>query len=211
MSNNKSVTVDLTMQASLDSSNSTSPTIKSSSPEDDITNLGDEERGLGPPSQALPLYVRSRASTSSLDNDTEPQTHPNSITSSTGKYIKRKTSQFLEAVTPSLQKSGNAPITPKLAVLVESYITSGIAADIRMEGEELRREQETRTGQNVNGNGAGNELPDIALETSLLRGRKRASWATQFRILSGRAFKNLYRDPALLAAHYLSSIALACE
>jgi len=42
-----------------------------------------------------------------------------------------------------------------------------------------------------------------------LRGRKRASWGTQFRILSGRAFKNLYRDPALLAAHYISSVALA--
>jgi len=47
------------------------------------------------------------------------------------------------------------------------------------------------------------------LETTLLRGRKRASWTTQFRILSGRAFKNLYRDPALLAAHYIGSIGLA--
>jgi hypothetical protein len=43
------------------------------------------------------------------------------------------------------------------------------------------------------------------------RRRRGASWPTQFRILSGRAFKNLYRDPALLTAHYLSSIALACE
>lgn len=51
----------------------------------------------------------------------------------------------------------------------------------------------------------------MAIETALLRGRKRASYATQFRILSGRAFKNLYRDPALLAAHYLSSVGLACE
>jgi len=47
------------------------------------------------------------------------------------------------------------------------------------------------------------------VETTLLRGRKRASYGTQFRILSGRAFKNLYRDPALLMAHYLSAIALA--
>ena len=55
------------------------------------------------------------------------------------------------------------------------------------------------------------ELRDIVMESTLLRGRRRASWGTQFRILSGRAFKNLYRDPALLAAHYLSSIALACR
>jgi hypothetical protein len=54
-----------------------------------------------------------------------------------------------------------------------------------------------------------NELPDVVLETSMLRGRKRASWGTQFRILSGRAFKNLYRDPALLTTHYLSAVGLA--
>ena len=63
---------------------------------------------------------------------------------------------------------------------------------------------------NERGNGNG-EMRDVAIESTLLKGRKRATWMTQFRILSGRAFKNLYRDPALLAAHYLSSIALACE
>ena len=56
-----------------------------------------------------------------------------------------------------------------------------------------------------------NQQPDVALENSLTKGRKRATWGTQFRILSGRAFKNLYRDPALLAAHYNSSIVVACE
>lgn len=55
------------------------------------------------------------------------------------------------------------------------------------------------------------ETRDVALESGLLRGRKRATWATQFSILSGRAFKNLYRDPALLTAHYMGSVALACE
>jgi hypothetical protein len=45
----------------------------------------------------------------------------------------------------------------------------------------------------------------------LLRGRKRATWATQFRILSGRAFKNMYRDPALLTFQYSASIAAARE
>jgi hypothetical protein len=43
-----------------------------------------------------------------------------------------------------------------------------------------------------------------------LRGHQRASWATQFRILSGRAFKNMYRDPALLTAHYTASVVVAC-
>ncbi|KAI0783919.1 hypothetical protein BC629DRAFT_1582504 [Irpex lacteus] len=51
-------------------------------------------------------------------------------------------------------------------------------------------------------------LPDVALENSLTRGR-RGELGTQFTILSGRAFKNLYRNPALLAAHYISAIGVA--
>jgi hypothetical protein len=93
---------------------------------------------------------------------------------------------------------------------VEAYAESEIARAIKREWEELRRETE-RAGEGRGVLDPMNDLPDVALETSLLRGRKRASWGTQFRILSGRAFKNLYRDPALLAAHYLSSIALACK
>jgi hypothetical protein len=90
---------------------------------------------------------------------------------------------------------------------VEAYADSGIAAEIEREMKEVEQAQARGDG---NGTG-GTELPDVIVENSLLKGRKRASWATQFRILSGRAFKNLYRDPALLTAHYLSSIALACK
>jgi hypothetical protein len=185
---------------------------------EDSSNLNDEERGLGRgplPSQLVPqlhaLSGRSRTSGSgSPDNhdETELQTRPNSIASSTGRYIKRKTSQLLEAVSSSAQ--GNKQLSPKLAALVEAYAESEIARAIKREWEELRRETE-RAGEGRGVLGPMNDLPDVALETSLLRGRKRASWGTQFRILSGRAFKNLYRDPALLAAHYLSSIALACK
>jgi len=93
--------------------------------------------------------------------------------------------------------------TPSLASLVEAYALSNIASEIKAEMEEVAR---------VNDAGNGNrELRDVAIESTLLKGRKRASWMTQFRILNDRAFKNFYRDPALLAAHYLSSIALACE
>ncbi|KAJ2916380.1 hypothetical protein MD484_g4023, partial [Candolleomyces efflorescens] len=118
---------------------------------------------------------------------------------------------------------------PKLETLVREYKNSEIAREIE---EEMRALQEdvartstssspssnTTTSPSNNAtssnggpsNGISNEPVDALLETSLLRGRKRASWGTQFRILSGRAFKNLYRDPALLAAHYLSAIGLAC-
>jgi hypothetical protein len=202
-----SFTVDLTMNASMDTSETTAGNSHDSlvdEPMEDTTNFGDEERGL------VPLSFRSsRAGSSSPVGDTELQTRPHSIASSTGNFIKRKTSQLFEAVT-STSSTANKPLTPKLAGLVESYVNSDIAASIQQESDELRRE----TARSAGGRGRigrGNELRDVTLETTLLRGRKRASWGTQFRILSGRAFKNLYRDPALLAAHYLSSIALACE
>ncbi|KAJ7253437.1 hypothetical protein C8J57DRAFT_1348076 [Mycena rebaudengoi] len=123
-----------------------------------------------------------------------------------GNYIKRKTSQFLDAISITSNRDGNsARLAPKLARLVDAYAESEIARGIREEGERLR--EAARGG--VSGTASEQQLPDVALETSLLRGRKRASWGTQFRILSGRAFKNLYRDPALLTAHYTSSVALA--
>lgn len=119
---------------------------------------------------------------------------------------------MIEAVS-SASSSGTSSskrLPPKLLALVNAYATSEIALTVKREYEEIRRE--TERGEEGRGVlGRVNELPDVAVEMTLLRGRKRASWGTQFRILSGRAFKNLYRDPALLAAHYLSSVALACE
>ncbi|KII85250.1 hypothetical protein PLICRDRAFT_337205 [Plicaturopsis crispa FD-325 SS-3] len=185
--------IDLTMNAS--TSSTPTPESRTTEPESptDALNLSDEERAAGR-SQPVPLSVRSsngRSSTYASDG-TELHTRPNSIASS----IKRKTSQFIETVTASAPK-GDTPLAPPLAALVEAYAASEVAAAIRQEAHALNELSES------------GELRDVAVESSLLRGRNRASWATQFRILSGRAFKNLYRDPALLMAHYLSSIALA--
>jgi hypothetical protein len=111
----------------------------------------------------------------------------------------------------------SAVVQPKLETLVQDYRNSEIAKGIEGEMKALQDDvaRGSSNGNNGNGNGGAaavsNEPVDAVLETSLLRGRKRASWGTQFRILSGRAFKNLYRDPALLAAHYLSAIGLARE
>ena len=178
--------------------------LEPSTPQDDTTNLGDEERALG---HSVPLSVRPRGSgNSSPDDETELHTR----LTSAGRVIKRKTSQLLDAVANRSQQVGEQPLPPMLATLVGAYLTSDVAAEIRRDVEEVSRAQEGGGG-NVTAGNAGNELPDVAVESTLLKGRKRASWATQFRILSGRAFKNLYRDPALLTAHYTSSIALACE
>lgn len=205
------------MHASLDSSeNSDSASHESiedeSSPVERSTNLGEEELGLRTVRTPRPSNSRNP----SPDGATELRTRANSMASSTGRYLRHKTSQLLEAVTSSAS-GANKPISAKLAALVNAFVVSEIAKGLRTETEELRR-QSTLSDNGQAGTEAGGRgqtrncaLRDVALETTLLRGRKRASYATQFRILSGRAFKNLYRDPALLTAHYVSSIVLACK
>lgn len=193
--------VDLTMNAGkVLRPTSTHAAEASASHDEDDSNIPDEERGLVSP-HAVPLSVRSSngVSTAVADEETELRTRPSSISSSTGEYLKRKTSQLLGAVTSSGGYE-ETPLAPRLAALVEAYATSPIAAEIKNETEEV-----------ASGGDGSEEMRDVAVESSLLRGRKRASWGTQFKILSGRAFKNLYRDPALLTAHYLSSILVACK
>src|SRR6266545_4194405 len=163
------------------------------------SNLGDAERGL-PRVQTGVLSVRSIVSgIPSGEEATEMQ--PTSSGSSTTNFLRHKTSQLFDAViNNSNNRLQDSPIAPALASLVDAYANSTIAAEIKAECEELREAAGTGNGHGT----VSNELPDVALETSILRGRKRASYGTQFRILSGRAFKNLYRDPALLTAHYAS-------
>ncbi|KAF8343642.1 P-loop containing nucleoside triphosphate hydrolase protein, partial [Amanita rubescens] len=194
--------IDLAMNATMDSSANDTSADFSVSPSEDATNLGDEERGLAARSARIPS-IKSRTSTSSNAEETELRTR--SVVGS----LRRRTSQLLEAVTPSTStRADPTPVPPKLVELIDAYAKSDIAAGIREEGEAFGRGNLNRQTE-----GAGldprQQLPDVAEETTLLRGRKRASWGTQFRILSGRAFKNLYRDPALLTAHYVASIALA--
>ena len=204
--------VDLTMRASVVPREM--PSINISPSLDDHTNLGDEERGLPIVPHTVPLSVRSILS-NNLDDDTELQpTRPTSATSSSSaNYVKRKTSQISNSIANIVgdrkTDAGGIPLAPALIVLVDAYATSDIAAGIKAHGDQLRREVVRTDNGDATGGTVSNELPDVVLETSILRGRKGASWGTQFRILSGRAFKNLYRDPALLAAHYLSAIGLA--
>lgn len=176
-----------------DASEPDSPGAGPSSPSITDTSFRDEENGLGHQLSVRPLSGNFSTAAGSLDIATG--------------YIKRKTSQLMDAVSLSSQKADTPPLAQQLATLVETYANSDIAEEIKNEIEEVRTSAQT----GANGNGTeGGETRDIVVENSLLRGRKRASWGTQFRILSGRAFKNLYRDPALLAAHYISSVGLAC-
>ncbi len=189
-------TVDMTMHASTETSSPASPPVEVIQSEGQSSEaFNDEERALMQPSSGRDQTAN--------DDATELQTRAGSVVSSSSQYIRRKTSQLLGAITPSSER-GDVPIPPKLAELVEAFRNSETAAALKTEIEEVLR----GLAPQADANGT---LPDVALENSLTRGRKRASWGTQFRILSGRAFKNLYRDPALLTAHYVSSIIVARE
>lgn len=179
---------------------------------DDGTNLGDEERGLGRPSSSragntgLPTIPSAGA-----EEETELQTRPNTSSDTAAEstnFIKRKTSQLLDIFSISGSQKSSKPLPPKLSALLKAYADSEIAASIKAEITEISQ------AASLNTNGGARtteELPDVVDETAALRTRSRASYGTQFRILSGRAFKNLYRDPALLTAHYVSSIVIARE
>lgn len=190
--------VDLTMQPTIEPQGSHSPYHTLST--ELALAVGDEEQGLplAVVPHSVPISVRSITSDAPVPEDAEP-----SVTSSTSKYLRKKTSQVLNAVSKyGHGQLSETPISPGLAVLVQAYAESSVARDIRIEGAQAASDAHSPMAD---------ELSDTSEETLLLRGRKRVSWATQFRILSGRAFKNLYRDPALLTAHYLSAIALAGE
>ncbi|KAJ8518673.1 hypothetical protein ONZ45_g4288 [Pleurotus djamor] len=203
--------IDLTMHAGMDSSHATPAALDVPIPVESRTNLSDEERAFLSASR-----LEHRASLDAIDEtELEQLNSPGSAGGSstaaegTVNIVKRKASELLSSAASSLRSRRGSisgrKLTPKLQALVDAYEQSTIAKEIKLDGEEMQRNAE---GGGTTA-GASSELPDVAVETEILRGRKRASWLTQFRILSGRAFKNLYRDPALLNAHYLSSIGLA--
>jgi len=168
------------------------------SPTGDVTasaSLRDEERALSP------LH---RETSSHVDDETEMQVRRDGNGNGAGDgFLRRKTSQLLEIVSLSTAHGSDSGPTlmPHIASLVDSYATSEIGAAIRADIQAVAHPAQSPDGSD--------ELPDVTVESTLLRGRKRATWSTQFRILSGRAFKNMYRDPALLTFQYSASIAAA--
>lgn len=181
------------MHAGMEPRSLESPAAELSTSDDD--NLRDEERAFD--QGAAPSSVSGRShdrSSSTAADETELQPRASSVAGSATGYVKRKTSQLLQSITPS-SHPGDTPLPPRLQALVDIFGNSAIFAALKQDLEEVSRTA---------------DLPDVAVENSVTRGRKRAGWGTQFRILSGRAFKNLYRDPALLITHYSSAVAVAC-
>lgn len=148
--------------------------------------------------------------TSSRDESTELRTRRNSMVedSSSSGGVRKKTSRIANGLRSAFangQGNGHNVWIPalssgKLVHLVNSFAESDMS-------NETKRELDAFLGRQSEG--VVNELPDVGSQSSLLRSYKKAGLWTQFKILSGRAFKNLYRDPILMFAHFGLAIVLA--
>jgi len=87
-----------------------------------------------------------------------------------------------------------------LDVLIESYKTSVVAR-------EIQEEIEAAASPTPNGNAGGSANGQVGLGGEG-KGFRRLGWLGQFTILSQRTWKNLYRNPMLMLAHYAVSIVL---
>lgn len=94
-----------------------------------------------------------------------------------------------------------------LDYIVHSFERSGIAKNMRDEMQQSISEAVEANGQNANGYRP--EGPNINSGGAVGRGYARAGYFRQFIILSGRTWKNLYRDPMLMLTHYAIAIVLA--
>ena len=91
-----------------------------------------------------------------------------------------------------------AKVTARVASMTSAYVDSGPAKSVRQEIDEAKSSGATHEASNGGG-------------PMVLRAHKRASWWSQFAILSARSFKNLYRNPMLMLSHYAVSLVVARE
>lgn len=89
-----------------------------------------------------------------------------------------------------------------LDVLISNYAASEVAASIR---DEIQASVANATSANGHANG----LPNGAAKVGTMKGYKRIGYLRQFMILSVRTWRNLYRNPMLMLAHYAISILVA--
>jgi len=152
------------------------------------------------------------SNSSSNDVPLPTSTDPDHPSSSLLKKSKDKAARIL-GISSSLSPSPTPTVAlpPKLQALIDSFESSSVAKTVKAEIAGLRSNGHGPGGGGGNiaawdqsGNGGAGDL-------GVLTGYKRASFLTQFAILSGRAFKNLYRNPMLMAGHFIMSIVVARE
>lgn len=181
--------VDLTMSSSADR---VTPGTTTTAVEGEGRNEDDPERGI-PTRQSTRSSAAPTSSTSSNFDATELDTRstPLSQIPSRGFFTSPSKSTSANA------SSGSPSLSPHLKSLVASYATSSIAHSSRSAINALVSDSTSLSSSSPSG-------------VNVLRSYRRAGWWSQFTILSGRSFKNLYRNPMLMLSHYVVSILVAC-
>ena len=92
---------------------------------------------------------------------------------------------------------------PDLDGLVSNYASSSVASGIR---DDIATVVNTASASNGASNGSAG---GTTMKSGTIRGYRRVGFLTQFVILSQRTWKNLYRNPMLMLAHYAIAILVA--
>ncbi|MCJ1390622.1 hypothetical protein MMC18_003483 [Xylographa bjoerkii] len=100
-------------------------------------------------------------------------------------------------LTPPASASGN-----DLDVLISNFAASEVAASTR---EEIQAAVDSATSANGHANGQ----PNGAAKAGTMKSYRRIGLLRQFMILSLRTWRNLYRNPLLMLAHYAIAILVA--
>ncbi|EPQ28766.1 uncharacterized protein PFL1_03569 [Pseudozyma flocculosa PF-1] len=188
--------------------------------EDDDTTAQDTSSSARPSYSSTPGRDEEAGTATDTQDSTELQTRPSSLQDgdgSVGGTLRKRTSRLADGLRNAFTNgngNGSDVAMPKLSSrrlskLVHEFAKSDIAR--RNAGEMdafLGRTSEEADGA-ATGPAPVNDLPDISRQNRLHKSFKKASLWTQFTILSGRAFKNLYRDPILMFAHFALAILLA--
>lgn len=139
--------------------------------------------------------LRPRTRSSNATEETELETRPNSTTSNVfPSWIRRY----------GRDATSKTNLSPQLTELVHAFESSQLASALKQDMDKASRTAESADNSDGGNGSEASDAPSIALQ-----GYKRATLWTQFRILSSRAFKNLYRNPMLMLSHYALSAVLA--
>lgn len=90
-------------------------------------------------------------------------------------------------------------LTPHLRKLSQAYEQSSVSKELQSEISQIISEA----------NGSSDSNDSLSGNTIVISSHKRPGFATQFMILASRTFKNLYRNPMLMFAHYAIAVVLA--
>jgi len=90
--------------------------------------------------------------------------------------------------------------------LVNAYLSSDVASNIRSEAKELIADAHSANGRHMNGQTNGNSTNS---HIQKIKGYHKVGVFGQFLILSRRTWRNLYRNPMLMLTHYAIAILLA--